>query len=90
MLFITILSGPPGCGKTWTMLNEMVGTPGRYVLAMTRVGLLKERPASLSLQAPSSPQRLEPIVSPEFQDHIDPRPVEGVLRDAPATNGFGP
>lgn len=47
LLNCTILSGPPGCGKSTAMIFEIATVPGRYVLAAPRIDLLEEHAARL-------------------------------------------
>src|SRR5918995_1003105 len=46
-MFIKVLSGPPGCGKTLTLLKELIDRPGRYLLASPRIDLIEERERDL-------------------------------------------
>lgn len=48
---ITILSGPPGCQKTHTMLREMLDTRNRYLLAAPRIDLIEEHADWLRTEA---------------------------------------
>jgi hypothetical protein len=60
---IRILSGPPGCGKTWVLLNELIDRPGRYLLASPRIDLIEERERDLRgmMEASSTSPILRPI-----------------------------
>jgi hypothetical protein len=46
-MHVRVLSGPPGCGKTLTLLKELIDRPGRYLLASPRIDLIEERERDL-------------------------------------------
>jgi hypothetical protein len=48
---ITILKGPPGSQKTRTMLTEILQAPGKYLVALPRVDLMKEQSEFLKARA---------------------------------------
>ena len=51
---IKVVSGPPGCGKTWALLSEMLERPSRYILASPRIDLIEEREHDLKTLAAAS------------------------------------
>jgi hypothetical protein len=62
-MHIRLLSGPPGCGKTRALLNELIDRPGRYLLASPRIDLIEERERDLKrmMEASSTSPILRPI-----------------------------
>jgi hypothetical protein len=60
---IRILSGPPGCGKTRVLLNELIDRPGRYIFSSPRIDLIEERERDLKhmIEASSTSPILRPI-----------------------------
>ena len=50
-LKITLLTGPPGCQKTRTMLREVLAVPGRYLVACERIDLIEEHSQFLQQEA---------------------------------------
>jgi hypothetical protein len=70
---IKVLSGPPGCGKTWALLSEMIDRPGRYILASPRISLIKEREHDLKTLAAAS--EASPLVRMIYSGQSRPRPV---------------
>jgi hypothetical protein len=68
-----VVSGPPGCGKTWALLCEMIARPGRYILASPRIDLVMEREQDLKTFATAS--EASPIIRMIYSDKSRPRPV---------------
>jgi hypothetical protein len=70
---IKVVSGPPGCGKTWALLSEMIEHPGRYILASPRIDLIKEREHDLKTLAAAS--KASPLIRMIYSGQSRPRPV---------------
>ncbi len=49
MRSFSVIIGPPGAGKTQTMLQEISQHPGRYILAVPRIELADERLRDLNM-----------------------------------------
>ena len=60
---VALISGPPGCQKTRTMLRGMLDQPARYLLAAPRTALLDEHADSLKkeVSARRIPIRIEVV-----------------------------
>ncbi|CAO4186102.1 hypothetical protein CLBKND_04864 [Methylorubrum aminovorans] len=83
-MILKIYSGAPGSGKTLSVLNDVVETPGRYVIAVPRKELAEEFAAYLRdrLETLSSSATVETIHS----DQTDRRGgvgrrIEDAMRD---------
>lgn len=70
---IKVVSGPPGCGKTWALLSDMIERPGRYILASPRIDLIKEREHDLKTLATASEASL--LIRMIYSGQSRPRPV---------------
>src|SRR3712207_5749106 len=51
MTNVSVLVGPPGCGKTAELRGEMLTRPDRYLFAMPRNELIEERVRDLRVSA---------------------------------------
>jgi hypothetical protein len=70
---IKVVSGPPGCGKTWALLSEMIEHPSRYILVSPRINLIEERKRDLTLIEMGC--KSSPILRVIYSDKSRPRPV---------------
>ncbi len=80
----TILTGSPGSQKTKTMLDKMLSTPSRYVVALPRNALIDEKARDLiaSAQETSATVAVVPIHSdqPRQKEQNVLRRVEDAVR----------
>jgi hypothetical protein len=79
-LQVTVVTGPPGCGKTTQFLAEMAQTPGRYLFAMPRNELIEERVHDLHRWASLS--GTQPIIQAIHSGQAERIPVLRRVRDA--------
>src|SRR4051794_28658890 len=79
-LQVTVVTGPPGCGKTTQFLTEMTHTPGRYLFCMPRNDLIEERVRDLRRRA--SAAGTQPVIHPIHSNQGDRIPVLRRVRDA--------
>jgi hypothetical protein len=79
-LKVTVLIGPPGCGKTTQLLLQMTQMPGRYLFAMPRNALIQERVRDLHKRA--SIAGTAPSIVPIHSDQGSRIPVLRRVKDA--------
>ena len=54
---IQLVYGPPSCGKTFRLLQNMINHPGLYLFVSPRVELIRERERDLERMIAGSPNR---------------------------------
>ncbi len=84
LLNCTILSGPPGCGKSTAMIFEIATVPGRYLLAAPRIDLLEEHAARLRELAKGSALVVIVIHSRQSERAVDRRLQQALAENADA------
>ncbi len=85
---IDIYTGRPGCGKTSKLVDEMLETAGRYLFAMPRTDLIKERVHDLKAKA--AERSINPIILPIHSGQNFKAPVRRRLPEAAAQYGHEP
>ena len=56
---VEVLTGPPGCGKSYDMRQEAIQNPGLYLFAFPSLPLLREQVKAFQAEAPTSIEILE-------------------------------
>lgn len=84
LLNCTILSGPPGCGKSTAMIFEIATVPGCYLLAAPRIDLLEEHAERLRELAKGSALVVLVIHSRQSERAVDRRLQKALNKNADA------
>lgn len=56
---VEVLTGPPGCGKSYDMRQEALQNPGLYIFAFPSIRLLREQATAFRAEAPTSVEIVE-------------------------------